>query len=650
MLTTWPRCRCSGVEYGFMSTTLDRSVAEKYSKGNSENPSLILEMEMGMVNRGAFLGWISQYPDECEILLPPLTGLEVSNYIENADGALVYTMQLNINMQSMTIEQVLALRQKQCLELAEVVKRDLASHAAVGDIPQRQSTADDATRRIEAELDVNVFNDNARFVQVTEATLAQLPRQGDEMVSFDDIHTATVVCLAAGSDDTVQLISGGLDGAMVVHESADAPKPVTFSNQEHAGLRIPVLCVEVMHPLPFAAIGLFDHSVRITELASQSEQQSLVGHHNPVTALAWNPKSRWLASGSTAGDVVVWELDSLQTHDGPWMVEHDKCVLTGHTDAVRSLLWLESGLLASGSLDGTVRIVRVEKDLVSRALGGEFVQSLDRHDGPVTALATFPTSRDVSENASESGGKAANVLISASADRSMCVWDSTSIFELTAEVLKCHGLGICALVTFAQHRQLATASADATIKTWRLLSSSALEQLLTIRGHVGAVHSLCYIEARGWLASGGADKTIRLWRVDSSGAGSGQMDDDIMSVANEGTTIDRVQHQERRSEVEQEPLATPATPVARTKLQQEPPSESEPRRIPAATKSAAAPAVSGMTPIRARQEPQKGRASPITSSTADVSSGAGTQMPKRLERPEWPKWPRWPERPERPEP
>jgi hypothetical protein len=33
-------------------------------------------MLMGMVNRGAFLGWLSQYPDEAEILVPPLTGLE----------------------------------------------------------------------------------------------------------------------------------------------------------------------------------------------------------------------------------------------------------------------------------------------------------------------------------------------------------------------------------------------------------------------------------------------------------------------------------------------------------------------------------------------------------------------------------------------
>ena len=70
----------AGVEYGFMSTTLDRKVAEQYSKGASDRPSIIFDMKMGMVNRGAFLGWLSYYPHEREILIPPLTGLEVRSH------------------------------------------------------------------------------------------------------------------------------------------------------------------------------------------------------------------------------------------------------------------------------------------------------------------------------------------------------------------------------------------------------------------------------------------------------------------------------------------------------------------------------------------------------------------------------------------
>lgn len=50
-----------GVDVAFMSTTSSRDVAVEYAKPKSVGkPSIIFEMEMGMVDRGAELGWISQ--------------------------------------------------------------------------------------------------------------------------------------------------------------------------------------------------------------------------------------------------------------------------------------------------------------------------------------------------------------------------------------------------------------------------------------------------------------------------------------------------------------------------------------------------------------------------------------------------------------
>ena len=108
----------AGVECGFMSATLDRRVAEKYSKGKSNEPSIIFEMRMGMVNRGAYLGFVSEYPHECEILIPPLTGLEVLRKSRLADGTLLFEMALNVNLQSKTIEEILAARWSSTVELA----------------------------------------------------------------------------------------------------------------------------------------------------------------------------------------------------------------------------------------------------------------------------------------------------------------------------------------------------------------------------------------------------------------------------------------------------------------------------------------------------------------------------------------------------
>ena len=61
-----------GVEAGFMSTTTDRTVAAGYAGGGSGaadgagRAPMIFELQQGMINRGAELKWLSQYPHEEE--------------------------------------------------------------------------------------------------------------------------------------------------------------------------------------------------------------------------------------------------------------------------------------------------------------------------------------------------------------------------------------------------------------------------------------------------------------------------------------------------------------------------------------------------------------------------------------------------------
>lgn len=55
---------CGGVESAFMSTTLDRDVAMGYAAGDSSKMGIVIEAQQGMVNRGADISWLSQYPHE----------------------------------------------------------------------------------------------------------------------------------------------------------------------------------------------------------------------------------------------------------------------------------------------------------------------------------------------------------------------------------------------------------------------------------------------------------------------------------------------------------------------------------------------------------------------------------------------------------
>ena len=71
----------SGVEAAFTSTTTDRDVALGYAhrksvSGRDATP-MLFEMRQGMVDRGAELGWLSQYPHEREVLFAPLTCVEL---------------------------------------------------------------------------------------------------------------------------------------------------------------------------------------------------------------------------------------------------------------------------------------------------------------------------------------------------------------------------------------------------------------------------------------------------------------------------------------------------------------------------------------------------------------------------------------------
>ena len=65
-------------------------------------------MQQGMVDRGAEMEWLSQYPHEKEVLFPPLTGLEALS--TEVDGAsLLVLTRLSLNMASLTLEQVISI-------------------------------------------------------------------------------------------------------------------------------------------------------------------------------------------------------------------------------------------------------------------------------------------------------------------------------------------------------------------------------------------------------------------------------------------------------------------------------------------------------------------------------------------------------------
>ena len=73
--------------------------------GAGTGVGVVMEMQMGMTDRGAEISWLSMYPGEAEILFGPLTGLEVVDSRVD-DGLVLVQVRLSVNLSSLTLEQV----------------------------------------------------------------------------------------------------------------------------------------------------------------------------------------------------------------------------------------------------------------------------------------------------------------------------------------------------------------------------------------------------------------------------------------------------------------------------------------------------------------------------------------------------------------
>jgi WD40 repeat protein len=125
-----------------------------------------------------------------------------------------------------------------------------------------------------------------------------------------------------------------------------------------------------------------DRAVRVWDAAGKAVRV-LKGHAGPVTCLAFAPDGRALAAGGgsysaeagrwNSGEARLWDVAS-----GAELLAVDR-----HTDAVAAVAFAPEGrVLATGSWDSTVRLWD--------AGGGQELTSLLGHSGRVTAVAFSP--------------------------------------------------------------------------------------------------------------------------------------------------------------------------------------------------------------------------------------------------------------------
>jgi WD40 repeat protein/serine/threonine protein kinase len=222
--------------------------------------------------------------------------------------------------------------------------------------------------------------------------------------------------------------------------------------------------------------------------------RTLTGHTNRVTSVSFSPDGRLLASGSLDGTIKLWRVaDGLEVR-----------TLTEHTAWVNSVSFSPDGrLLASGSLDGTIKLWRVAD--------GALVRTLKGHTSWVGSVSFSPDGR---------------LLASGSGDKTIKLWrvaDGSLVRTLTGHTdsvlsvsfspdgrLLASGSGVEKIMLVLGSSNNTINFGDTTIKLWRVADGSLVR---TLTGHTNRVNSVSFSPDGRLLASGSDDTTIKLWRV-----------------------------------------------------------------------------------------------------------------------------------------
>jgi Tol biopolymer transport system component len=224
------------------------------------------------------------------------------------------------------------------------------------------------------------------------------------------------------------------------------------------------------------ASGSGDQTVRLFDVTTGKERQKLEGHDGYVSAVAFSPDSKTVASGSYDKTVRLFDVTTGE--------ERQK--LEGHNNWVSAVAFSPDGkTVASGSHDKTVRLFDVTT--------GEERQKLEGHDDWVSAVAFSPDGK---------------IVASGSYDKTVRLFDVTTGEE--RQKLEGHDGYVSAVAFSPDGKTVASGSHDKTVRLFDVTTGKERQKL---EGHDGYVSAVAFSPDGKTVASGSYDKTVRLFDV-----------------------------------------------------------------------------------------------------------------------------------------
>jgi WD40 repeat protein len=210
-------------------------------------------------------------------------------------------------------------------------------------------------------------------------------------------------------------------------------------------------------------------------------------HKGSVTCVVFLPDGKHVASSSSNGTVILWDVN-IQTGKKQEIMKHKKTV---RTIAV-SLNKAGDLLIASASNDETVQLRRSKGEDVFSALS---VETLNHKDW-VRAIAFSPKGE---------------WLASGSDDKFVRVWNIANPKTSLIEELEGSDW-IRSLEFSSDSKLLVSGSDDGTVRVW---DTNNWKKCRVLTGHEGCINTISVSQDSKFVVSASNDKTIRVWDIET---------------------------------------------------------------------------------------------------------------------------------------
>lgn len=255
-------------------------------------------------------------------------------------------------------------------------------------------------------------------------------------------------------------------------------------------------------------------------------------HGDTVTAAAFSPDGRTIATASRDGTLSLWESESGK----------ERIRFRGHTGAVLAVAFSGGERLISGGADGTVRFWRIppppwKDDLIIGEetrrfrLSREEVQAVALStDGSTAAAGTadgvvvvWDLSRDKEQNRFTQEGQVYCLALSADGKQlaaNQAAYGAVHYDTVKGEVRHRLGGGVIASLAFsADGHTLAAGYQQDHLVLWNLHRGTEKRVLSesepSLSGQAYGVLSVCFSADGRKLATGGTDNTVRVWDAET---------------------------------------------------------------------------------------------------------------------------------------